>query len=467
MSHFFSHYLQVSHDRGLNEMQRLAEENQSLRNRLRDVVHSPLSDNEKQQIIDDSQRLHNSAPASIALPSNHEIDCTPCVTPDWDKHSLSSEVSVACLQDKINQMEETHYSTNEELQATLQELADLQSQLAELQSDNDRLAEEKDVLFQSLCRQTEKLEDSRNQIGTLQELLLRESNVGENGTTEREQKLLDLLKNAQEERESLFIKQEELNSVLNEHRTLLENASIEQTRLKERISLLDSTLDANNAERKQIDAQLLHAREESAGRQIEISRLTTLLENARAKIDEFEQDRALGDKSDLGELLDIARKEKDLLESEVALIQEALSKSECEVKKLKDQIAGVVEKSKVDRNNAKYALSDLEYKFDSLKNDKLKLATEYQLLQDTANELQVQCKCHVEDKSQLESLLSETQRHLGDAEKKLSAKEESLVEEKKLRKQEVVRANIGLQLPLINFLFVFFFAERRMGAISV
>ncbi|XP_037036628.1 cytospin-A-like isoform X2 [Bradysia coprophila] len=428
--------LQVSHDRGLNEMQRLADENQSLRNRLRDVVHSPLSDNEKQQIIDDSQRLHSSAPASIALPSNHENDGTPCVTPDWDKHSLSSEVSVACLQDKINQMEETHYSTNEELQATLQELADLQSQLAELQSDNDRLAEEKDVLFQSLCRQTEKLEDSRNQIGTLQELLLRESNVGENGTTEREQKLLDLLKNAQEERESLFIKQEELNSVLNEHRIQLENASIEQTRLKERISLLDSTLDANNAERKQIDAQLLQAREESASRQIEISRLTTLLENARAKIDEFEQDRALGDKSDLGELLDIARKEKDLLESEVALLQESLSKSQCEVKKLKDQIAGVVEKSKVERNNAKYALADLEYKFDSLKNDKLKLAADYQLLQDTANELQVQCKCHVEDKSQLENLLSETQRHLGDAEKKLAEKEESLAEEKKLRKQE-------------------------------
>lgn len=54
-------------------------------------------------------------------------------------------------------MEETHYSTNEELQATLQELADLQSQLTELQNDNDRLIEEKEVLFQSLCRQTEKL----------------------------------------------------------------------------------------------------------------------------------------------------------------------------------------------------------------------------------------------------------------------------------------------------------------------
>lgn len=50
-------------------MQKLSDENQTLRNRLRDVVHSPLSDTEKQQIIDDSQRLHSSAPASIALPN--------------------------------------------------------------------------------------------------------------------------------------------------------------------------------------------------------------------------------------------------------------------------------------------------------------------------------------------------------------------------------------------------------------
>lgn len=47
-------------------------------------------------------------------------------TPEWDKRSSSSEVSVACLQDRILQMEETHYSTNEELQATIQELSDLQ-----------------------------------------------------------------------------------------------------------------------------------------------------------------------------------------------------------------------------------------------------------------------------------------------------------------------------------------------------
>lgn len=168
--------LQTSQEMSNSELHRLLDENETLRDRLKTVVQSPLSDSEKQQIIRDSQRLHSSAPASIALPNNMDMEGTPCVTPDWDKQSSSSEIAVACLQDKITQMEETHYSTNEELQATLQELADLQSQINELQTDNERLAEEKDVIFQSLCRQTEKLEDSRTQIGTLQKLLLREPN---------------------------------------------------------------------------------------------------------------------------------------------------------------------------------------------------------------------------------------------------------------------------------------------------
>ena len=45
-------------------------------------------------------------------------------------------MSVACLQDKLVQMEENNYSTHEELQATLQELTDLQHQLEELTSEN-------------------------------------------------------------------------------------------------------------------------------------------------------------------------------------------------------------------------------------------------------------------------------------------------------------------------------------------
>uniref|UniRef100_A0A182SYV9 Uncharacterized protein n=1 Tax=Anopheles maculatus TaxID=74869 RepID=A0A182SYV9_9DIPT len=333
-------------------------------------------------------------------------------------------------------MEETHYSTNEELQATLQELADLQSQIMELQSDNERLVEEKDVIFQSLCRQTEKLEDTRTQIGTLQKLLLREPNQQDVTPTDREQKLVDLLKTAQDERECLMLKQEELNGELNELKGIIDERSGEVSRARARISMLESSLDAANAEKKDANAQLMESKEDASVKLIEISRLTTLLENARAKIDELEQDRAMGDKTDLEELLDVARKEKDQLETQVASLQEQLSIGQCEIQKLKDQLARLNEECKVVRNNAKCVISDLEYKNETVTQEKQKMATDYQQLQESINELQVQNKCLLEDKSQLETLLSETQKHLGETERQLMEKTEELNQETRLRKQE-------------------------------
>jgi len=158
-------------------------------------------------------------------------------------------------------MEETHYSTNEELQATLQELADLQTQLTDTQTENVRLAEDKDVLFQSLCRQTEKLNESRTQISTLKELLLRDTKqaASEVSASEREQKLLDLIKTSQEEREAVLLKQEEMGAELAELKQAREAGQQEQQRQRERIALLDSQLDAANAERRQGEAQFSQA----------------------------------------------------------------------------------------------------------------------------------------------------------------------------------------------------------------
>lgn len=446
------------------EIGNLKYENESLRNRLRDVVNSPLSDAEKHQIIQDSQRLHSSAPASIALPSvsdnNQSIypvkfsiiqqipfqmqtneaghDGTPCLTPDWDKHSSSSEISVACLQDKIIQMEETHYSTNEELQATLQELADLQTQLSDTQTENERLAEEKDVLFQSLCRQTEKLNESRTQISTLQELLMRDTKqaTAEVTTSEREQKLLDLIQTSQEEREALLLKQEELNAELAELRQSRDNIQLEQQRQRERTTLLESQLDAANAERRQSEAQHSLAKEEVSQRTIEINRLSTLLENARSKIEELEADLARGDKTDLSDVLDAARREKDTLEVRLAELQDQWSRSQAELRRLREQLSGVTAECKVAKNNAKCAVSHLEFRLEQLQRDNDKLAGDCQTLEERVNELQVQCKCHQEDKAQLQQLLSETQRHLGDVQLQLSESESRLDKEMQQRQRE-------------------------------
>lgn len=169
----------------------------------------------------------------------------------------------------------------------------------------------------------------------------------------------------------------------------------------------------------------------------------------------MEQDRVLGEKSDIEGLLDSTRKEKEYLEVQVASLQEQYSKSLCEIQKLKDQLNGMTEEVKVARNNAKCALSDLEYKYENLKQEKLKLNSDYQALQDTVTEYEVQSKCHMEDKAQLESLLSETQRHLLETEKILCEKDENLSEEKKLRKVEV--SSLDKQSIYNHFIKLIFF----------
>ena len=82
-------------------------------------------------------------------------------------------------------------STNEELQATLQELGDLQRNVNQLAEENEQLGAERMVLLESLCTQTDKLENARTQIEHLKALILSDT---DHTQTEREQELVNLLK---------------------------------------------------------------------------------------------------------------------------------------------------------------------------------------------------------------------------------------------------------------------------------
>ena len=138
---------------------------------------------------------------------------------NWDHASegaltvgSGSELSMACLQDRLLAMEETQYSTNEELAATLQELGDLQNAINSLTAENERLADERMILLESLCTQTQKLENSRRQIQHLKTLLFRDSSTEERSENERQ--LMALVRSAEEEREELLLKQAELCNTL-------------------------------------------------------------------------------------------------------------------------------------------------------------------------------------------------------------------------------------------------------------
>lgn len=74
---------------------------------------------------------------------------------------------------------------------------------------------------------------------------------------------------------------------LEEVNRVLERQKQESSHLKERVNLLESTVEAANAERSQLEQELTLAKEDSSCKCIEISRLSTLLENARCKVLQF------------------------------------------------------------------------------------------------------------------------------------------------------------------------------------
>ena len=236
------------------KLQHAESENRNLQQRLNES--SPLTDHQKELLL--QNRIKScSAPPSIAAgleggagSAAGLADSGEELSNEWEVKSsggssVHSEVSVACLQDKLVQMEEKNYSTHEELQATLQELTDLQQQLEELQTENRTLGDEKSLLYESLCEQTEKLEACRSQLESTRQLLLeREADTERPGGLggDREKKLMEVLKSAQEERDRLDRKSKDLNTTVEELRTNSESASREMTLCQERMAFLERTL---------------------------------------------------------------------------------------------------------------------------------------------------------------------------------------------------------------------------------
>lgn len=141
-------------------------------------------------------------------------------------------------------------------------------------------------MFDSLCRQTERLNDSRSEVESLKQMLYREKDeVGQyESAIEREQKLMELLKSTQEEKQTLLHKLEQVSNELQEVKAEIVKKDEKITQLSERIRTLDSTLDAKHAEHKLLDQELAQAKDQCSGKQIEINRLTDLLDNARTKV---------------------------------------------------------------------------------------------------------------------------------------------------------------------------------------
>ncbi|KAM3874368.1 cytospin-A [Diretmus argenteus] len=266
----------------------------------------------------------------------------------------TSEVSVACLTERIHQMEENQHSTAEELQATLQELADLQQIAQELTAENERLGEERVILVDSLCQQGDRLQLYSQQVDYFRGLLevhgvpyktcsSLASSVNEEDTKsgrylELERHFAELNEDAHFEREQLLGVQQHLSRALKMAEQDNAEAQILITALKGQIHLTERAVEVECREKVAAAAELDALKEVAGGEQAELVRCRAQLEQERQMVAELCSIHNAGDKTDINVLLESQRRDKERAEEKSAQLQEELSHTRNEAAKLQDGI---------------------------------------------------------------------------------------------------------------------------------
>uniref|UniRef100_A0A8C2BH10 Cytospin-A n=1 Tax=Cyprinus carpio TaxID=7962 RepID=A0A8C2BH10_CYPCA len=291
----------------------------------------------------------------------------------------TSEVSMACLTERIHQMEENQHSTAEELQATLQELADLQQITQELTTENERLGEERAILVDSLCQQGERLELYGRQLdyfrGLLDEHRVAYAKDDEDAKSGRymelERRYAELNEGSRFEREQLLGVQQQLSSALKMAEQ--ENAEAQglMGALKERVHVAERAVEMERRERAVAKAELEALRVVSEGGQVELNRCRIQLEQERQRVAQLLSIHNAGDKTDIRHLLDSERLDKERAEAKAAQLQEELGYTRSEAAQLQE------------------AINKLEGEFRAFRDDvQAQLAEQKRLLEQQCSELE-------------------------------------------------------------------------------
>ncbi|XP_072770354.1 cytospin-A-like [Nerophis lumbriciformis] len=308
-------------------------------------------DSESSEVYQAVTSSDDALDAPSGASSSSESECVP--SRERSRRGSSgntSEVSVACLTERIHQMEENQHSTAEELQATLQELADLQQITQELNGENERLGEEKVILMDSLCQQSDKLELYGRQIEYLRCLLeehhisyVLEEDIKSGRYLELEQRYGDLSDNARFEREQLLGVQQHLSNTLKMAEQ--DNAEAQDVigALKERNHQMERILESERQDHVAVAAALDDYRAAVSSDQAELSRCRAQLDQERQRVAELYSLHTAGDRNDICQLLEGVRQEKEEAESKAAKSQEELKQAHNDLTRLQETL------SKLDR----------------------------------------------------------------------------------------------------------------------
>ncbi|KAL3042355.1 hypothetical protein OYC64_020323 [Pagothenia borchgrevinki] len=407
------------------ELAALREENQTLKEKLLFLEASPLSSTNTSSLSkpllnglpSDSLNPQQDSRSSPASPLKSSVSSGSDITKDspspdsseFEKipsrsESESSGVSggqdVQKLTEQIHKMEESHHSTAEELQATLQELADQQQVVQELTAENERLAEEKRLLQTSLQQQRERVEVlvQKNEAlaGRLQEQVeaqaQREEELGSQGPrlAELEQRYSELVESSSFEREKLVDIQQQLTGSLRALEEEHQEAQGQVRLVREEMDKLQAQLDRE----LEAGAQAALAAEEQRATadclRLENSRLKAQVDIERQKVGELKALQSAGDSSEVQNLLKTAHAERDRLEVELTELRQELLEAQADTEHVRATMCKVEAKCQQVQEQAERREQDLGSRVTSLEEVGIHAENQVKELKETIFELEDQ-----------------------------------------------------------------------------
>ncbi|XP_059207153.1 cytospin-B [Centropristis striata] len=470
------------------ELAALREENQALKEKLLSLEASPLSSSNKsppsKPLVNglpsdsNSSTQQQDSPPSSASPLKTSVSSSSDFTKDspspdsseFEKipsrsESVSScvsgdavtagtvtstggqDVSVQSLTEQIYKMEESHHSTAEELQATLQELADQQQVVQELTAENERLAEEKRLLQTSLQQQRERLEvlAQKNEAlaGRLQEQAQaqaqREEELGNQGPrlAELEQRYTELVESSRFEREKLVDIQQQLTGSLRALEEEHQEAQGQVDCLREEMDRLQAQLD------RELEAggQAAQAAEEQRATadclRLENSRLKAQVDIERQKMGELKAMQSASDSTEVQNLLKTTHAERDRLEVELTELRQELLQAQAETEHMRSTMSKVEAKCQQVQERAERREQELSSRVTSLEEAGIHAENQVKELKETIFELEDQVEqqravnCHTNQAVlDMENLVKKLEEQKGETDRQLKVFSRQMKDEK-------------------------------------
>ncbi|XP_071504897.1 cytospin-A-like [Diadema antillarum] len=319
---------------------------------------------------------------------------------NWDILSSDGEGSMANLQDRILQMEENHYSVNEELQATLQELKDLQDNITDLTTDNDKLSEEKTMVIEALYRQMDKMDklkaftDHLRNICDQHKLEYDMKEFADQLSTSRtslsmSSQVIELSRNEEE--------QEKLTALLREHNSEIQS---EVDKLKDQLVEMEGMLRSALAARQSLEQEITVLKGKLSSTEVEREKGEALLRAEKDKLTQVFQYQDPEGSLNLAQLLEDARQEKDSAESRCFELGQALEESNNHAEKLQEELERIEDEFMSSKNHFEEQVERYQAMLRELDNEKQELETEVINLKETVIELEETVERQEYDKQQ-------------------------------------------------------------------